>query len=60
MLDYGSRGVLLGMDLDEDVKKIELLLQKQSVFEDKSTAASKWSRKYTQEVFEEAIKELIV
>jgi glycosyltransferase involved in cell wall biosynthesis len=60
MLDYGNRGVVLGMNLDEDVKQIELLLQKQSFFDIKSRAASTWSRKYTQEVFEEAIKELIV
>lgn len=60
MLDYGKRGLLLEMSLDRDLKQIELILQNQSIFDTKSTAASTWSRKYTREVFEEAIKELIV
>lgn len=59
MLDYGKRGLILEMNLDKDLKQIELLLQNQSLFNSKSRAASTWSRKYTREVFEEAIKKLM-
>jgi glycosyltransferase involved in cell wall biosynthesis len=60
MLDYGKRGLLLEMSLDGDLKQIELILQNQSVFDTKSTAASSWSRQYTVNVFEQQIEQFML
>lgn len=60
MLDYGNRGVLLEMHLEKDVAQIEILLRSESGFYGKRVKASDWSRNYTLDVFEEAIKELLV
>ena len=60
MLDYGNRGVLLDMDLEEDSLRIEALLENQIDFDTKRNTAAEWSRRYTLDVFEEAIKELVV
>jgi glycosyltransferase involved in cell wall biosynthesis len=59
MLDYGNRGVLLAMHLEKDVAQIETVLRNESDFYDKRVKASDWSRNYTLDVFEEAIKELL-
>lgn len=60
MLDYGKRGLLLETNIDNDLKQIELLLQNQSLFNSKSTAASTWSRKYTVDVFEQQIEQFLL
>jgi glycosyltransferase involved in cell wall biosynthesis len=60
MLDGGKRGVLLEMDLDRDCNQIETILHNQTDFDTKRNAAAEWSRQYTLDVFEEAIKELVV
>jgi glycosyltransferase involved in cell wall biosynthesis len=60
MLDYGSRGVLLEMNLEHDSRQIEAVLQNQADFDSKRNKASDWSRSYTLEVFEQAIEDLIV
>ena len=60
MLDYGKRGVLLGMNLEIDSDKIEAILKDQTDFDAKKNKAAEWSRMFTLDVFEEAIKELIV
>jgi glycosyltransferase involved in cell wall biosynthesis len=59
MLDYGNRGVLLEMHLEKDVVQLETILSNESDFYDKRMKASDWSRNYTLDVFEEAIKELL-
>lgn len=60
MLDYENRGVLLAMNLESDSAKIERVLQDQSDFDAKRKKAAEWSRMFTLDVFEEAIKKLIV
>jgi len=60
MLDYGKRGLLLEMNLEKDLKQIELLLQNQSLFNSKSRAAWTWSRKYTVDFFEQEIRKLLL
>jgi glycosyltransferase involved in cell wall biosynthesis len=60
MLDYGKRGILLEQDLEIDSAKIEVILQDQTDFDAKKNKAAEWSRMFTLDVFEEAIKELIV
>jgi glycosyltransferase involved in cell wall biosynthesis len=59
MLDQGKRGVLLDMDLEKDVEKVELLLKNQTDFDSKRENASDWSRKYTLDVFEQEIIDLL-
>ncbi|SEG51708.1 glycosyltransferase [Flavobacterium urumqiense] len=60
MLDKGERGVLLEMHIDKDCDQIASILHNQIDFDTKRNAAAEWSRSYTLDVFEEAIKELIV
>lgn len=59
MLDQGKRGVLLTMDLGEDTKQIETLLNPPTDFDTKSESASEWSRNYTIDVFEREIRDLL-
>jgi glycosyltransferase involved in cell wall biosynthesis len=59
MLDYGNRGILLDMDLEKDIFQMEVLLKNEVDYIDKSLKASKWSRQYTLDVFEEEIKKLL-
>lgn len=56
MLDYGERGILLQMDLEEDEQQLEIVLNSKTIFEMKRKKASEWSQKYTLEFFEEEIK----
>ncbi|OYX82377.1 MAG: glycosyl transferase [Flavobacteriales bacterium 32-34-25] len=59
MLDQGNRGVLLQMNLTNDVATINTLINNQKDFERKSEAALNWSRKYTLERFENEIQKLV-
>jgi glycosyltransferase involved in cell wall biosynthesis len=59
MLGHGERGLLLQMDLEQDVQQIALLLQDQMAFQDKREAALHWSRQYTTDVFEQEIKRIV-
>jgi glycosyltransferase involved in cell wall biosynthesis len=60
MLDYGNRGVLLAMHLERDFTQVETILHDQMDFDFKRNKASDWSRNYTLNAFEGAIKELLV
>jgi len=59
MLDYGSRGVLLEMNLQKDADEISKMLSDEKTFLDKSRLAIKWSQCYTTDVFETEIKKLL-
>lgn len=59
MLDYGKRGILLQMDLENDVSAIITLVKNAIEFESLSMAAMNWSRKYTMEYFENEIQKLL-
>jgi glycosyltransferase involved in cell wall biosynthesis len=59
MLDQGNRGILLAMDLEKDVVKVESLLNNETDFDTKSGNASDWSRNYTLDVFEREIRDLL-
>ncbi|MEO8253580.1 MAG: glycosyltransferase [Flavobacterium sp.] len=59
MLDFGNRGLLLKMDLKQDVSELECLLNNQLDFAAKSQKAFTWSGKYTIDVFENEIKKLL-
>lgn len=59
MLDYGNRGVLLEMNLLDDIIQLEIILKDKTRFVDKSTKASDWSQKYTTDIFETEIRKLL-
>lgn len=59
MIDYGKRGLLLKMNIKEDVDQLQMLLLDRAVFLEKSKLASDWSQNYTTEFFESQIKELL-
>ncbi len=60
MLDYGNRGILVDMDLENDVNLITQILDDETGFSVKSKLAMNWSQHYTTDVFESEIKKLLV
>jgi glycosyltransferase involved in cell wall biosynthesis len=60
MLDSGKRGVLLEMELDQDIQQLENLLNNQIEFTAKSQKASEWSTKYTLDGFEAEIRKILL
>jgi glycosyltransferase involved in cell wall biosynthesis len=59
MLDYGKRGVLLQMVLEEDIQQLEIFLNNEKAFDGKREKALEWSQKYTLDVFEDEIKKML-
>lgn len=59
MLSNGERGLLLDLNLNEDVTKIESVLNDVSLYQSKAAAALQWSRQYTMDTFENEIKLLL-
>jgi glycosyltransferase involved in cell wall biosynthesis len=60
MLDSGNRGLLLQMNLDQDILQVEKLLNNESEFIAKSKKAFDWSAKYTLDVFETEIQKMLL
>lgn len=60
MLDNGNRGILLTMDLENDVLQIEIVLDNQRLYDEKQRSGVEWSRKYTTDVFESEVKKLLL
>ena len=60
MVDNENRGVLLEMNLDQDINKIMEVIHDEHLFLKKSKLAAEWSQKYTTDVFESEIKKLLV
>jgi hypothetical protein len=48
------------MNLENDVLQLELVLRDQFLFNSMQEKASRWSGKYTLDLFEEEIKKLIL
>ncbi|WP_281324251.1 glycosyltransferase [Flavobacterium sp. IMCC34518] len=59
MLDYGERGLLLRVNLEQDIQQLEALFTNESDFKSKREKASNWSRHYTLDVFEGEIKKIL-
>jgi glycosyltransferase involved in cell wall biosynthesis len=59
MLDYGERGVLLQMILEEDIQQLGTILINEKAFGSKREKALEWSQKYTLDVFEDEIKKML-
>jgi glycosyltransferase involved in cell wall biosynthesis len=60
MLDHGERGVLLQMDLKQDVHEVEAIMKNEKDYVAKRGKTSDWSRKYTLDVFEDEIKKMLL
>lgn len=59
MLDNGKRGILLCLNLHNDVQQIESLLKNQEAYNNKVLQGMNWSQNYTLDVFEEEVKALL-
>lgn len=59
MLDNGSRGILLEMNLERDVQQIIELLTNNSLYQKKVEEALPWSRNFTINFFEDKIQKLL-
>ena len=59
MLDNGERGLLLNMDLENDVDLIVELLRNPDLYPDKVDKSVLWSRKYTLDLFDKEVKVLL-
>jgi glycosyltransferase involved in cell wall biosynthesis len=59
MLDYGARGLLLTLDIDQDKELLISLLAHKPELQKMSAAALAWSRQYTLDTFEQEISNLL-
>jgi hypothetical protein len=59
MLENGKRGVLLDLNLNQDVQNIESILKNNDLYKDIVIKAVQWSRQFTMDVFEDEIKLLL-
>ncbi len=59
MVDKGNRGLLLNLNLMEDVVKIENIITDKTVYHEMVQKAIAWSRQFTLDVFEIEIKKLV-
>lgn len=59
MLDNGNRGLLLTLNLQQDIALVESILNQPNAYKTKACNAMEWSRQFTLDVFESAIKKLL-
>ena len=59
MLDNGNNGILLEMNLENDIRQLEAVLDDESCFQMMSKKGSDWSRTYTLDAFENEIEKLL-
>jgi len=60
MLQKEERGILLDLNLNQDIKKIEAILKDNNLYQVKANKAMEWSRYYTIDAFENEIKQLLI
>ena len=59
MIGFGTRGLLLSLDLDKDFLKLENICTNNAIFSSLSSQAISWSQKYTIDKFEVDIQKLL-
>jgi glycosyltransferase involved in cell wall biosynthesis len=59
MLDFGNRGILLNMNIEDDTDSIKKLVTNIEEYNNKLIKAQNWSQLYTRDKFEEEIKLLL-
>ena len=60
MLDYGKRGILLTMNLENNVKQISHCILDKEKYLAMTIAGHKWSQQFTLNLFEQKINSLVV
>lgn len=60
MLDYGERGMLLQVKVEQDLIVIRDVLNNESIYREMATNCIKWSRQFTMDKFESEIRNIIV
>lgn len=60
MLNFGERGILLSLNLKNDIQSILKLVKNNIDFLSKSNLAKKWSQQFTTDKFESEIKNLLL
>lgn len=59
MLDFGNRGILLEMNIEEDISRILNIAEQQNSFDIKSNLSAQWSQKYTTDLFESEVEKIL-
>jgi hypothetical protein len=59
MLHNQSRGLLLTLKLEEDIKQLIELIQQPALYQKTALASQEWSRHYTLDLFEQEIAKLL-
>ena len=59
MLDNEKRGLILKMNIQQDVDNIESIMENENLYQDKVNESIIWSRKYTLNIFEMEIEKLM-
>ncbi|KAF2333102.1 glycosyltransferase [Flavobacterium daemonense] len=59
MLDFGNRGILIDMNLQNDSNQLEEILADQNLFFSKSKLAAEWSQNFTTDKFDFEIKNML-
>lgn len=59
MLDYGKRGILVTLDLGNDIRQISDCIFDEILYSTMSIAAEKWSQQFTLNLFEQKINRLM-
>lgn len=59
MLNQGQRGLLLTMDIKNDIQQLRNSIDHKTVYQSKGTHAALWSRQYTTDYFEAEIRKLV-
>ena len=59
MLGNGERGLLLNLNLNEDVSQIESLINEEKAYQEKVKMAIEWSCYYTFDLFDQEINKLL-
>jgi glycosyltransferase involved in cell wall biosynthesis len=60
MVGHGERGVLLSMDVENDVQSLQDLINDPEEYQNKVSKAVNWSRLYTLDYFEAEIQKLLM
>ncbi len=59
MLSNGTRGIMLTMDIDQDLTELEACINHPEMYQLKAEKALHWSRQYTLDYFEAEIKKMV-
>ena len=59
MVDNENRGIIIDLNLENDVEKINFIINNPDIYHQKTNKALSWSRRFTNDFFENEIKKLL-